>query len=87
LSLNHREKTRVFDKSRSVPLTGTTEDERQAIRLTGTSDVGSLVPTSAQSELSGTIYVNPGSLAEDFEAIETMPETSHETYEKRLFGG
>lgn len=30
--------------SSELPLTGTTEDERQAIRLTGTIDVGAFVP-------------------------------------------
>lgn len=47
----------AMDALPELSLTGTTEDDRQAIRLTGTSEVGAfvplLLPTCAQSGLSG----------------------------------
>ena len=80
-----------MDALPELSLTGTTEDERQAIRLTGTSEVGALVPllvpTCAQSGLSGAFTGSLGSLVDDFETVETMPETSLKPTKKGSLAG
>ena len=81
----------AMDALPELSLTGTTEDERQAIRLTGTSEVGALVPllvpTCAQSGLSGAFTGSLGSLVDDFETVETMPETSLKPTKKGSLAG
>jgi hypothetical protein len=78
----------AMDTLPEPPLTGTTEDERHAIRLTGPSDVGALVPllvpACAQSGISGSMSV---SLADDFETVELMPETSLKPVKKGPLAG
>jgi hypothetical protein len=70
----------AMDALPELPLTGTTGDEPETIRLTGTSDVGALVPllvpACAQRGISGSISGNPGDPADDVEIDRPMVETT-----------
>lgn len=81
----------AMDALPELPLTGTTEDERQVIRLTGTSDGGALVPllvpACAQSGSSGASSVSLGNLTGELETVEPMVETSLKPTKKGSLAG
>jgi hypothetical protein len=81
----------AMDALPELPLTGTTEDERQVIRLTGTSDGGALVPllvpACAQSGSSGASSVSLGNLTGELETVEPMVEISLKPTKKGSLAG